>query len=192
MTAALLEKAAAPPVVDEPLYEVVNGEKREIAPMGVFSGTIASILCAWINAFAAPKKLGFAVTETLFDFGAGRQQRRPDVAFVRFERWQAPANWTDDPPAMPVVPNLTVEAISPTNTADEVETKIVEYFAAGVELVWVIYPRQGRIYVHQSPSETRVLQHSDELEGGSVLPGFRVKLADLFAVPGPPARPATP
>ena len=61
---------------------------------------------------------------------------------------------------------------------------------AGVELVWVIYPRQQRIYVHESPAETRVLQVGDELDGGKVLPGFLLKLADLFGAlqPGAPKK----
>jgi Uma2 family endonuclease len=174
-----------PIVLDEPLYEMDNGDKYEVAPMGVFAATIASMLSGWMNAFAAPRQLGFAVTETVFEWDSenGKLQRRPDVAFIRFDRWQPPPDWQNDPPAFQVVPNLAVEAISPTNTADSVETKIVEYFAAGVELVWVIYPRQRRIYVHQSPSQAKVLQINDELDGGNVLPGFKVKLSDLFAVP---------
>lgn len=179
------------PVLDEPLYEMDNGEKYEVAPMGVFAATIASMLSGWMNAFAAPRQLGFAVTETVFEWDSekGKLQRRPDVAFIRFDRWQPPSDWQNDPPAFKVVPNLAVEAISPTNTADGVETKIVEYFDAGVELVWVIDPRHQRIYVYESPSQATILLLGDELDGGKVLPGFKVKLSDLFAVPQANPRP---
>lgn len=190
MATATLERMAGNGqlALDEALYEVVNGEKREVAPMGAFAATIASMLSGWLNAFAAPRKLGFAVTETVFEWSSptGKQQRRPDVAFVRFDRWQPPPDWHDDPPVFLVVPNLAVEVVSPTNKADEVETKIVDYSAAGVELVWVIYPRQRRVYVHDSPANAKVLLHTDELDGGNVLPGFRLKVADLFTVPGQP------
>jgi Uma2 family endonuclease len=56
-----------------------------------------------------------------------------------------------------------------------------EYFGAGVELVWVVYPLQRSIQVFASASESRVLGESDELDGGGVLPGFRLKISELFA-----------
>ena len=55
-----------------------------------------------------------------------------------------------------------------------------EYFRAGVRLVWVIYPDLNQVYVYESPSKVRILHQSDELDGGTVLPGFRLKVAALF------------
>ena len=62
------------PVLDEPLYEMDNGEKYEVAPMGVFAATIASMLSGWMNAFAAPRQLGFAVTETVFEWDSEKRK----------------------------------------------------------------------------------------------------------------------
>jgi Uma2 family endonuclease len=80
-----------------------------------------------------------------------------------------------------VVPNLAVEVVSPTNTADEVVEKIEEYFAAGVQLVWVIHPKRRRFEVYESPTAVRVLGPGDVLDGGTVLPGFRLPIDDLYA-----------
>ena len=50
----------------------------------------------------------------------------------------------------------TVRAISRfENTAEEIQDKIQEYFDAGVQLVWVIYPRHRRIYVYESATRNR-------------------------------------
>ena len=70
--------------------------------------------------------------------------------------------------------------MSPTNTTDEVVVKIPEYFQAGVELVWVIYPEPTMVYVYESPVDVRLLARTDALDGGKVLPGFRLALAELF------------
>ena len=60
--------------------------------------------------------------------------------------------------------------------------KVYEYFQAGVQHVWVVAPPQQQVYVYQSPSHIRVLNVQDELTGDPFLPGFRLKLSELFDV----------
>src|SRR5262249_39356350 len=154
------------------LYEIINGERREIPHMGAFAGTIASFLVSHLNVFAWQHKLGFAVAEVMFRLRPDSPQRRPDLAFISYDRWVSPAP-AQDPPAWDVLPNLAVEVVSPTNIADEIEEKLQEYFAARVQLVWVVHPLRRRIYVYESPTQVRILQENDELDGGQVLPSFR-------------------
>ena len=66
------------------------------------------------------------------------------------------------------------------NSAVEVQTKIDEYFEAGVSGVWVIYPKQKKIHIYASPTQIQVVQLGDELDGGDLLPGFRLPLSALF------------
>jgi Uma2 family endonuclease len=88
------------------------------------------------------------------------------------------------------VPDLAVEVLSPSNRAGEIKLKLSEYFKAGVRLAWVIDPRQRTVKVHTSPKDATELSENDVLDGGAVLPGFRLALKDLFArVPAAPARP---
>jgi Uma2 family endonuclease len=159
------------------LYEVVKGEVTEIAPMGVYETWIASVL---IQSLVAERKWGRAVIETLFDFTKlVGNKRRPDLAFVSYRRWprekQVPRTEAWD-----VVPDLAVEVVSPTNTADDVLTKIFEYFQVGVERVWVVYPTQRQIYVYSSPAELKIVSEKDELTEDELLPGFRLPLRTLF------------
>jgi Uma2 family endonuclease len=163
------------------LFEIINGERVEIPHMGILAGTLVSILSGFLWSFIAPRKLGLVVVEVLFRFRPDRPSRRPDLAFVGFDRCTTPAIPPSDPAEWEVVPNLAVEAISPSNTAEDVMVQLQDYFDAGVELVWVIYPRQRWIFVYQSMTQVRQLREADELDGGTVLPGFRLKIADLFA-----------
>ena len=131
-------------------------------------------------------KLGLVVTETLFVLDAQRNlKRRPDVAFVSYPRWRE--DRVPRTEAWDVVPDLAVEVISPTNLAEEIDDKITDYFTAGVRLVWVLYPASGRVYVYQSPERVTGLERTDELEGGDVLPGFRLPVAALFEAVTRPA-----
>jgi Uma2 family endonuclease len=79
-----------------------------------------------------------------------------------------------------IIPDLAVEVVSRSNSAEEVGMKIEEYFQAGVTRVWVIYPRLTKIYVYDSPTMVRILQLGDELDGEAIIPGFRVALSKLF------------
>ena len=38
------------------------------------------------------------------------------------------------------IPAFIVEIISPSDRADKVETKVIEYFSAGVQVVWHVFP----------------------------------------------------
>jgi hypothetical protein len=49
-----------------------------------------------------------------------------------------------------------------------------------VSVVWVIYPVTSKVYIYDSPTRVRILQLGDELDGGDVIPGFRVALSTLF------------
>lgn len=171
---------------DDRFYEIVNGERRELEPMSAYAVLLGSRLCRVLDAFAEEHRLGAAVSEMLFVlFSEPRLERRPDVAFVSYARW------TEPPPARrnawAVIPNLAVEVISPTNRAEEIDAKLSDYFEAGVELVWVIYPDSRRIYVYRSPTNVAGLRETDELDGGDVLPGFRVRIRDLFESLNKPA-----
>jgi Uma2 family endonuclease len=162
-------------------YAVVDGKIVENPPMGARESILASFLLGLISPIARSNRLGWVVNETLFMIDPARKlKRRPDVAFVSAERWslklQVPASETWD-----VVPDLTVEVISESNSANAVARKIDEYFKAGVRTVWVIYPSTNKIYVYDSPTQVRILQLGDELNGEGIIPGFHVPLSALFA-----------
>jgi Uma2 family endonuclease len=164
---------------DEPLYEVVDGQRVELPPMGAYQTQIASALLDHLQHFARTKRLGHAQAEMLFELAAVARERRPDVSFVSYARWPrgqrvpATAAWA-------VTPDLAVELVSPTNPADAVLGKVHEYFRAGVRLVWVIYPEATQIHVYRAPKRIQVLDLEDDLTGNTVLPGFRLPVKTLF------------
>jgi Uma2 family endonuclease len=167
-------------VADEPLYEVVDNRRVEIAPMGAHESLLASALVCYLQLWAKPRRLGQAGVEVLFDLAPVKRERRPDVSFVSSNRWPYNRLAPRGNNAWKVVPNLAIEIVSPTNTPDEVQLKIHEYFQAGVELVWVIYPETREVYSYESPQSVRVLTSKDTLDGGKVLPDFQLPLVEFF------------
>jgi Uma2 family endonuclease len=162
------------------LYEVVNGEIREASPMGVRQSTLAFRLGTFLEIFALPKELGQAAVESLFHLGDDTPERRPDVAFVLAERWPFDLE-SPEGNAWPVVPDLAVEVISPSNTYDEIRQKMHEYFRAGVRVVWVVSTVYREIEVFDPAGHYQLLTMDDVLKGDPVLPGFELPLRKLFS-----------
>jgi Uma2 family endonuclease len=162
------------------LYEIVDGKRIQLnnSPLGAW---IVSKFAFPLANFVQAHQLGWTISHALFHLPAPiNRDRRPDIAFVSYERWarNRPLSLTDD--AWDVIPNLTTEVVSPSDTVQELQQKIHEYFRAGVELVWVVYPVHSKIHVYQSPTQITVLSRGDVLDGGTVVPGFKLPLMVLF------------
>ena len=174
------ETVPAPILEGDAPYEIVDGQRVEKPPMGNFQVLVASILVEKLAPYARAHGLGRVVSEMLFKINpTGKQKRRPDVAFVSFDRW-ARGRKINSEDGWDVIPDLAIEVISPSNMADEVVKKVGEYFRAGVRWVWVVYPIDRLIYVYESPKKNVILDVGDELDGQDVIPGFRLSLAELF------------
>jgi Uma2 family endonuclease len=172
--------ALSTPIEREPEghYEVIDGQIVEKALMSTREHLISARLVRAMNRFEALDRLGLVVFETLFVLDRNLH-RRPDVAFVALERWPLERD-VPTSNAWEVVPNLAIEVVGPTNRTDDDMEKIEEYFRAGARRVWFLHPRQRKVYDYGSPTSVHILQVGDELDGGEVLPGFRLPLTVLF------------
>ena len=166
---------------DDVRAELVNGEMVMVPLASAAHGSIATRMIGAFAAFVYPRTAG-----ELFDSSTGFILRRdpdvlraPDVAFVSAERLPTlPARGF-----LELAPDLAVEILSPSNTYVEMSRKIGDYLRAGARLVWVLDPetRTAAVHVGGAPSLPRVLEPHEALDGGDVLPGFTLPLAQCFA-----------
>lgn len=82
-----------------------------------------------------------------------------------------------------MAPDLAVEIISPNDLYEKVTSKVWEYLAAGVRQVWLISLEHRTVIVYHSPTQTTILTEADELANNEVLPGFRLRVGELFPSP---------
>ena len=167
-------------VADGSRYELSGGELVPMTPVGWRHGSIVIRLGRWLDQHVDQKGLGVVSTEVGFRLTRNPDTvRAPDVAFVarsRIPKGSLPEKFVDFPP------DLAVEVLSPEDTASEVLRKVEEYLAAGVRLVWVVDPATQRVTIYRSLQDVKILTTEQELDGGAVLPGFRAKVAELFAI----------
>src|SRR5439155_20280077 len=147
--------------------------------MGLRESILAMALIRLLGNFVAKGKLGIVAGPDGTMRLAPGLVRIPDASFFRWDRF--PDRRVPSEPIPDVVPNLGVEVLSPSNTAKEMQRKLEDFFAAGVELVWFIDPVKRCVEIFTSPTQSTVLQGNATLDGGSVFPGFSLPLAELFA-----------
>jgi Uma2 family endonuclease len=186
---ATLEPEIEPRLPDR--YEVVNGQVVELPPMSGFASEVANRIQNELVVYGRTSGRGRPRMDMLFRVPLPTDQtrnRRPDVAFISFDRWPTgrPLPYRGNP--IDAVPELVVEVASPTDDAEDLLEKAHEYLEAGARLVWLVYPRSRVVHAYESPTTVRVFTAADELDGGPVSPGFRVPMAQLFppAIPEPP------
>jgi Uma2 family endonuclease len=159
------------------LYELVDGTLVE-KPMGYEESALAMRLGRFLGNFVDPRSLGIITGEAgMMQIGEGLL-RMPDVAFVA--RGSFPGGKPPTGPAPAIAPDLAVEILSKSNTKAEIARKLREYFASGTKLAWIVDPKKRTVVVHTSPHESTRLELGATLDGGSVLPGFSLPLAELF------------
>jgi Uma2 family endonuclease len=165
---------------DEPLYEMINGQRVDLPPMSILSNMIACRLSYKIMNHLMRKRQGTMVMKALLILDDETDtRRRPDVAFVSAERWpldrEIPetGDWA-------VVPDLAVEVASPNDVLADVVGKLGEYFAHGVREAWLVIPEEQQVYVYTSSTDVRILSRDQSLES-PLLPGLSIPLKDVFA-----------
>lgn len=160
-------------------YELVDGHLKE-PDVSALSSWVEGKLLRAISQHSDDNRLGWVFTSgNLYRCFPHRPNliRKPDVSFIARERAGAELLAAR---IVTIAPDLAVEVISPNDEAEDLEIKVRDYLAAGVRLVWLVFPiaRLGR--VHRIDGTIAGLGEDDHLDGEDVLPGFRVRLGDCF------------
>jgi Uma2 family endonuclease len=163
--------------------ELVDGTLVEKA-IGFEESIIAGNIITEVVNFSRPRNLGIVTGATgpikLF---AGLV-RAPDVAFASWNCF--PDHKRPTKPIPRIAPGLAVELLSKGNTKPEIARILGEYFKVGVKLVWLVDPRTKTVRIYTAADQFVRLTENQTLDGGDVLPGFSVPIAELFVLPEPP------
>lgn len=79
-----------------------------------------------------------------------------------------------------LVPDFVIELRASTDSLAELQAKMSEYIENGVRLGWLIHPKQKQVHVYRADGETEVLENPEILSGEDVLPGFELKVREIF------------
>jgi Uma2 family endonuclease len=160
-------------------YELIEGILRERVPMGARHGEIEFEIGGPLHRHVRGAGLGRVYpSDTHFVILVDPDITVvPDLSFVRADRL---------PPEeerqgfLRLAPDLVVEVVSPTDRFNAVMEKVDQYQRAGVPLIWLVQPRRRAVTEFALGQEPRTLREGDALDGGEIVPGFVLPVADIF------------
>ena len=160
-------------------YELVRGELRKMAPAGRVHGKRGNRVNYSLSKHVYENDLGEVyLAESGFHLEIDPDHvLAPDIAFVTKEREEA---FPDTAGYFPGPPDLAVEVVSPSDRLTGVADKVAEWLAAGTRMVVVVNPRNHTVQAH-TPNGKTELTEEDTLDGGEVVPGWRLPVADIFS-----------
>lgn len=165
-------------------FELVAGKPVERSLFGYRVALIASRFAHLLDSHVNERRLGLT-----FMSGLGYILRRnPDtvrMASASFISWSSVPDTLPEG-CWPGAPSLAVEIVSPDDLCEIVRARIDDFRQAGTPLIWVLWPKRRAVSVHTRDERTAELGPDDRLDGGDVLPGFSVRVGELFAMPTRP------
>ena len=154
----------------KPASEYACGEVIRKPMPTTAHGRLQAFLGVLLFQFLSAHPLGIAGTEWRCIFGPPGRERTyvPDLMYASFGRY--PRGDVSEQPYLLAAPDLAIEILSPGQPAGPFTSKLLFYLRHGVRMVWVV-----------DPEDESILRAGDTLDGGDVLPGFTVPVADVFA-----------
>jgi Uma2 family endonuclease len=170
-------------------FDLIDGQRIAILPTVAIHGVVTQFLFLALYTWVSQRRLGEVFQQTTFiladhddaDWVTG--SRTPDVLFYAGSRIadyeSSTPNWQQRP--YPLVPDLVIEVVSPTDLYSEVERKVAAYLADGVRLVVVVDPQLQRITVNLPDGVHHKLSSEATLDLSAVIDGCTLPLAEIFA-----------
>lgn len=157
--------------------ELVNGKIIVMSPSGYESDEVAAEAIRRLGNWVRPRRLGrVAASSAGFRLpNANQDVRAPDASFVLAERLrQSPRSFAE------LAPDLMVEVKSPTDSIEELASKIVDFLALGTQVGLLIDPETQTVTVYRVGQLALTLSNGDVLTVPDVLPGWEMPIEDLW------------
>ena len=162
---------------DEPnRHELIKGELLTMPPPKFEHGRVTMNLAVILGQHVKAKNLGILCAEAGYKLESDPDTvLGPDVSFVAHGRAGFPPEGYFHGP-----PDLAVEVLSPGDRKGRVERKLSLWLQTGTKSIWLVDPRRRTVEIVLANGDRRILHESDELVDDTV-PGFRVKVSEIFA-----------
>ncbi len=160
-------------------YELSEGELVVSAAPTLRHNRIRYLIETSVSNWLDEHPVGLVTSESDFQI-AKDTVRRPDVAFVRSERYQSEYERLN---VQPLAPDLVFEIISSSDRPGAMQGKVNQYLAAGTVRVWVLYPEYGKAHLFTNPGiqpEIRSADRGEYMDAPELLPGWTMLLGSFL------------
>jgi Uma2 family endonuclease len=165
------------PFAEDKRYELDEGELIEMTRPAYKHNRVLGIVFYELTSYFRKTGKGEALlSENLYALSP-TTRRAPDVAVIFGDRREE----LRDAKVIPIIPDIAIEVLSPSESTRSIHRKLKQYFAAGVKEVWLIDPETGTAEIWTGPSLPEQELGGDAAITSPLLHGFNLALAELFA-----------
>jgi Uma2 family endonuclease len=165
------------PFEEDKRYELDEGELIEMTRPAYKHNRVLIRLTAKLFVFLEQNPIGEVLnSENLYALSPNTR-RAPDLAIILGDRHAE----LENAKVIPIVPDIAIEVLSPSETHRMIFRKLRQYFEAGVKEVWLIDRETRTVEIWTSPNPPdHDLSIGDNLTS-PLIPGFVLPLEKLFS-----------
>jgi Uma2 family endonuclease len=165
---------------DDKRYELIDGEIIEMGTSSLKHSVLGAWLIFTLMTYIQAHQPGGLISGADGTYRLDDDNVRvPDISYI------TAANLVNIPAGSvftPFAPDFAIEIKSPSQSTAFMRRRARQYIQAGTRLVWVIDFEDQSVLVHRPGHPIEQFAEEDVLDGGDILPGLTIRLADLFAV----------
>jgi Uma2 family endonuclease len=161
-------------------YELHQGRLSVMAPPGDIHGSVENKIAAYLFMYGELKGHGESrcgESGVVLQRGSLQTLYGADALFIK--KQHLPVKYSREG-YLETVPSIVAEVRSPSDSAKYLQEKIAAYLKAGVEVVWMLDPQKRSVTVFKPKRSSRILAGNEFLTANGIIPGFKVKVSDLF------------
>ncbi len=177
--AEFLELAAKFP--DATVEYTRDGTITIMPPTDPESGASVNEVCKQLGVWADKTGRGVVSGPNAgFRFPDG-SRRSPDASWFDKTRWREAKQSLKPRQRFPVfAPDFVIEVRSPDDRIRPLREKMEEYIASGVQLAWLIDPKDRTVTIYRQGLAPEVLKNPASAAGEGPVKGFRLNLGRVF------------
>ncbi|MBD2023804.1 Uma2 family endonuclease [Leptolyngbya sp. FACHB-711] len=162
--------------------ELVGGEIIIMSPSGLESDEVALEIGRQLANWVRPRRLGRVIGSSggYVLPNSDEDVRAPDASFIKAERLKRP---TQD--FAQLVPDLSFEVKSKTDSTPKLRQKIQEFIELGTSVGVLVDPRSRTLEVYRPGikrvEDAEILKDGDVLTVPELLPGWELLVAEIWA-----------
>jgi Uma2 family endonuclease len=154
-------------------HELVDGELVDVSGNTLGHNFLRDLLIRMLSLHVIERTLGRVVGEQEYDFGGNAHG--PDVTFFVSEKERL---CDRSRRVQRFVPDLAIEIVSQNDTFEKLIGKAHRYRKCGTSEVWIFSIESREAYLYSERG--RAILDEDGIFQSSLIPGFSIRLGDLF------------
>jgi Uma2 family endonuclease len=158
-------------------YELVAGRVVKVLLHGGLHGIVANLIGYELRRYLMSKTISDSVLANTGFYLSNDTVLAPDVAYLSAKSLTQIKNRAK---FVPFAPDFVAEVVSPGKRTTRPTARVELYQNAGTAMVWMIDTEKLHVTNYRTGQEPQTIGLDGTLDGGDLLPGCRIRVADLF------------